>query len=52
MARLDELQLPYELHTYDAGHGALVVDERVNHMRLERDYLRRHVLGVEGSGQD
>ncbi|MDQ1634288.1 MAG: hypothetical protein QOJ32_1097 [Frankiaceae bacterium] len=42
----------HELHTYDAGHGALVVDERVAHMRLERDFLRRHLLGVEGTGSD
>ena len=35
-----ELGKPFELHTYDAGHGALVVDQRVAHMRLERDWLQ------------
>ncbi len=43
--RLRELGKPFELHTYEAGHGALVVDQRVAHMRLERDWLCRHLLG-------
>jgi acetyl esterase/lipase len=52
VARLRRRDASFELHTYDAGHGALVVDQRVEHMRLERDFLRRHVLGVEGTGSD
>jgi dipeptidyl aminopeptidase/acylaminoacyl peptidase len=50
--RLSVLGVPHELHTYDAGHGALVVDERVAHMRTERDFLRRQVLGEQGTGRD
>src|SRR4051794_31805 len=42
--RLRKLGKPFELHTYDAGHGALVVDQRVAHMRLERDWLCRYLL--------
>jgi dipeptidyl aminopeptidase/acylaminoacyl peptidase len=52
VARLRQRDAALELHTYDAGHGALVVDQRVDHMRLERDFLRRQVLGIEGTGAD
>jgi dipeptidyl aminopeptidase/acylaminoacyl peptidase len=52
VARLRQRDASFELHTYEAGHGALVVDQRVDHMRLERDFLRRHVLGIEGTGSD
>ncbi|HSP37144.1 MAG TPA: prolyl oligopeptidase family serine peptidase [Frankiaceae bacterium] len=52
VARLRQRGVPFELHTYDAGHGALVVDQRVDHMRLERDFLRQQLLGVQGTGQD
>jgi dipeptidyl aminopeptidase/acylaminoacyl peptidase len=52
VARLTELGKPHELHTYDAGHGALVVDQRVEHMRRERNYLRRHLLGSDAASED
>lgn len=32
---------PHRFHRYEAGHGSLVVDERVEHMRLELDFVRR-----------
>lgn len=28
-----------ELHRFDAGHGSMVIDERVRHMRAELDFL-------------
>jgi dipeptidyl aminopeptidase/acylaminoacyl peptidase len=40
---LDERGHPYELYRYDAGHGSLVVDERVRQMRVELDFLARHL---------
>jgi dipeptidyl aminopeptidase/acylaminoacyl peptidase len=41
--RLDELGTPYELYTYEAGHGALVTEERIHQMKLELGHLARHV---------
>ena len=51
VARLVELGIPHQLHTYDAGHGALVVDERVEHMRRELDFLVAHLLGDRASAR-
>jgi dipeptidyl aminopeptidase/acylaminoacyl peptidase len=34
---------PYRLHRYEAGHGSMVVDERVEHMRLELEFVLEHV---------
>jgi dienelactone hydrolase len=52
VARLVALGLPHEVHTFDAGHGALVVDQRVEHMRRERDYLAANLLGACGPATD
>ena len=30
---------PHRFHRYDAGHGSLVIDERVEHMRLELEFV-------------
>jgi dipeptidyl aminopeptidase/acylaminoacyl peptidase len=43
LARLDELGTPHEVYRYDAGHGSLVVAERIKQMALTLDFLRRHV---------
>ncbi len=43
LARLKELGTPYGIYRYEAGHGALVTDERIHQMRLELDHLARHV---------
>jgi dienelactone hydrolase len=43
VARLEQLGLPHEVYRYDAGHGSLVDDERVKHMRLELDFAARHL---------
>ncbi|MGJ5826160.1 S9 family peptidase [Streptomyces ossamyceticus] len=36
----------HEVYRYDAGHGSLVVDERIKQLRLELDFATRH-LGVD-----
>jgi dipeptidyl aminopeptidase/acylaminoacyl peptidase len=41
--KLDDLGTPYELYTYEAGHGALVTQERIHQMKLELGHLARHV---------
>jgi dipeptidyl aminopeptidase/acylaminoacyl peptidase len=41
--RLDDLGTPYELYTYEAGHGALVTEERIHQMKLELTHLARHI---------
>ncbi|PPK92895.1 dipeptidyl aminopeptidase/acylaminoacyl peptidase [Kineococcus xinjiangensis] len=33
----------HEVYRYDAGHGSLVDDERVRQMRVELDFVRRHL---------
>ncbi len=43
LARLAELGRPAEVYRYDAGHGSLVVSERIKQMAIELDFLRRHV---------
>ncbi|MCX4639763.1 S9 family peptidase [Streptomyces sp. RPA4-5] len=34
---------PHEVYRYDAGHGSLVVEERIKQVRLELDFAQRHV---------
>ncbi|PYC85055.1 S9 family peptidase [Streptomyces tateyamensis] len=43
VSRLAELGVPHEVYRYDAGHGSLVVDERIKQLRLEIDFVRRHL---------
>jgi dienelactone hydrolase/Tol biopolymer transport system component len=43
LARLDEFGTRYEIYRYEAGHGALVTQERIFQQRLELDHLARHV---------
>jgi hypothetical protein len=31
------------VYRFDAGHGSLVVSERIKQMSVELDFLRRHV---------
>jgi dipeptidyl aminopeptidase/acylaminoacyl peptidase len=35
----------HEVYRYDAGHGSLVVDERIKQLRLELDFAERHMGG-------
>ncbi|MEU8525171.1 MULTISPECIES: prolyl oligopeptidase family serine peptidase [Streptomyces] len=39
----------HEVYRYDAGHGSLVVDERIKQLRLELDFALRH-LGTPAEG--
>jgi len=43
LAKLDELGTPHEVYRFDAGHGSLVVAERIKQMAVELDFLCRHV---------
>jgi dipeptidyl aminopeptidase/acylaminoacyl peptidase len=43
VARLAELGKAHEVYRYDAGHGSLVVDERIRQMRAELDFVQRHL---------
>lgn len=41
--RLSARGAPHEVYRYDAGHGSLVVSERIKQMAVELDFLIRHV---------
>jgi hypothetical protein len=43
--RLTELGKPFELDRFDAGHGALVVNERIRQMEALLRFAARHVPG-------
>ncbi len=43
--RLAERDIPYEVYRYDAGHGSLVIEERIRQLRAEIDFVRRHLGG-------
>jgi len=36
----------HEVYRYDAGHGSLVVEERIKQVRLELDFAARHLGGA------
>jgi dipeptidyl aminopeptidase/acylaminoacyl peptidase len=43
--RLQALGKPFELDRFDAGHGALVVDERIRQMEVLLGFAARHLPG-------
>jgi dipeptidyl aminopeptidase/acylaminoacyl peptidase len=43
VARLTELALPHEVYRYDAGHGSLVIEERVKQVEAALDFAARHL---------
>ncbi len=43
LARLEARGAVHETYRYDAGHGSLLDDERVRQMRVELDFVRRHL---------
>jgi len=47
LAALDALGTPYDVYRFDAGHGSLVVDERVRQMRVQLVFVAR-LLGLPG----
>ncbi len=42
--RLEGRGHPHEVYRYDAGHGSLVVEERIKQVRLELEFAQRHVM--------
>ncbi|MDJ1131867.1 S9 family peptidase [Streptomyces iconiensis] len=44
--RLEQRGHPHEVYRYDAGHGSLVVEERIKQVRLEIDFALRHLPGA------
>ncbi|MEU7225068.1 S9 family peptidase [Streptomyces chrestomyceticus] len=49
--RLKERGHPHEVYRYDAGHGSLVVEERIKQVRLELDFTRRYLGTGQGPSQ-
>ncbi len=43
LAAAEQAGKDVEVYRFDAGHGSLVVDERVRQMRAELDFVARHV---------
>jgi dipeptidyl aminopeptidase/acylaminoacyl peptidase len=43
---LERLGKPHRFHRYDAGHGSMVIDERVEHMCLELDFVLDALAGA------
>ncbi|WP_406862256.1 prolyl oligopeptidase family serine peptidase [Streptomyces sp. HUAS MG47] len=42
----------HEVYRYDAGHGSLVVEERIKQVRLDLDFVRRHLgLPIEAPAE-
>ncbi|NEC67915.1 S9 family peptidase [Streptomyces sp. SID9727] len=48
--RLKDRDAVHEVYRYDAGHGSLVVEERIKQVRLELDFTRRYLSGVSPAG--
>jgi dienelactone hydrolase len=50
LSRLEARAAPFEVYRFDAGHGSLVVEERIRQVEAELDFARRHLsLGQGGS---
>ena len=49
LAAAEQRGTSVEVYRFDAGHGSLVVDERVRQMRTELDFVARR-LGLPGPG--
>lgn len=43
LARLDESGVPHDVYRYEAGHGSLVVDERVRQVEVMLEFAARHL---------
>ena len=49
MAYVDKLaarEHPHEVVVYETGHASYDVDEKVEHVAVAREFLRRHVTGL------
>ncbi|MFC0601880.1 S9 family peptidase [Streptomyces palmae] len=43
VARLERRGAPHQVYRYDAGHGSLVVEERIKQLRQEIEFAQRHL---------
>jgi dienelactone hydrolase len=43
LERLSARSAPHEVYRFDAGHGSLVVEERIKQVAVELDFARRHL---------
>jgi dipeptidyl aminopeptidase/acylaminoacyl peptidase len=43
LGRLAARAVPFEVYRFDAGHGSLVVEERISQMAAQLNYARRHL---------
>ncbi|WP_329274952.1 S9 family peptidase [Streptomyces sp. NBC_01451] len=48
--RLEARGAVHEVYRYDAGHGSLVVDERIKQVRLELEFAERHLPVIPSGG--
>lgn len=48
LTALGERGLPHEVYRFDAGHGSVVVAERVRQVRAALDFARRRLTAVAG----
>ncbi|AJT65499.3 hypothetical protein T261_3836 [Streptomyces lydicus] len=48
--RLEQRGHPHEVYRYDAGHGSLVVEERIKQIRLELEFAQRYVEAAGEAG--
>ncbi|WKX74348.1 prolyl oligopeptidase family serine peptidase [Streptomyces sp. XD-27] len=46
--RLERRGAVHEVYRYDAGHGSLVVEERIKQLRLEIEFAQRHLPPAPG----
>ena len=45
LAALEQSGAVHEVYRFDAGHGSLVVEERIRQISTELDFVRRHLAG-------
>ncbi|MFD7442047.1 prolyl oligopeptidase family serine peptidase [Streptomyces sp. NPDC059909] len=50
--RLAARSAVHEVYRYDAGHGSLVVEERIKQVRLELAFAERHLRGGGAPGEE
>ena len=43
LAGLKKHGTAHEVYRFSAGHGSYVVDERITQMRIELDFIQRHL---------
>lgn len=50
LAALAEHGVPHDVYRYDAGHGSLIDDERVRQVKVEFDFVARHLPPLRPEG--